>query len=157
MASAQKSIEVNVPIREAYNQWTQFETFPHFMEGIEKVTQLDDKKMHWKATIGGKTEEWDAVINEQIPDQRVAWTSTTGATNAGVVTFSYVEPDKTLVMLRIDYEPQGVLESAGSALGLLDNLVWIDLQRFKSFIEEKGTATGAWRGTIEDHPEIQQR
>lgn len=157
MAHVQKSIEVNVPVRQAYNQWTQFESFPHFMEGVEQVRQLDDKRLHWKAKVGGKTEEWDAVISEQLPDQRVAWTSTSGAPNAGVVTFSYVDPNKTLVMLRIDYEPQGALESTGSALGFLDRQVQGDLDRFKQFIESQSSASGAWRGTIEDHPEQHQQ
>lgn len=154
MASVEKSIEVNAPIRQVYNQWTQFESFPQFMAGVEQVRQLNDNRLRWKAKIAGKTEEWDAVITEQIPDQRVAWKSTTGAPNAGVVTFSYVDPNKTLVMLRIDYEPQGAVEGVGSALNFPDRQVGDDLDRFKKFIESRGAATGAWRGTIEDHPEV---
>lgn len=157
MANVEESIEVNAPIRQVYNQWTQFESFPRFMQGVEEVQQLQNNKLHWKAKIAGKTEEWDAIISEQIPDQRVAWRSTTGAPNAGVVTFSYVDPNKTLVMLRIDYEPQGAVESAGSALGFPDRQVKGDLERFKQFIENRDSATGAWRGTIEEHPEIHQQ
>lgn len=157
MASVEKSIEVNAPNREVYNQWTQFESFPQFMEGVEQVEQLSNNRLHWKAKIAGKTVEWDAVITEQIPDQRVAWKSTSGAPNAGVVTFSYVDPHKTLVMLRIDYEPQGAVESVGSGLGFLARDVGGDLDRFKQYIEGRGSASGAWRGTIEEHPELHQQ
>jgi uncharacterized membrane protein len=148
MASVDKSIEVNVPVRAAYNQWTQFEEFPRFMEGVEEVRQLDDKRLHWKAEIAGKTEEWDAEITEQIPDKRIAWTNTSGAKNAGVVTFHYVEPEKTRVNLVLDYEPAGAVENVGSALGLVDRRVKGDLDRFKEFIEARGHETGAWRGEI---------
>jgi uncharacterized membrane protein len=148
MASVEKSIEVNVPVRAAYNQWTQFEEFPRFMEGVEEVRQLDDKRLHWKAEIAGKTEEWDAEITEQIPDKRIAWTNTSGAKNAGVVTFHYVEPEKTRVNLVLDYEPAGAVENVGSALGLVDRRVKGDLDRFKEFIEARGHETGAWRGEI---------
>jgi uncharacterized membrane protein len=148
MASVEKSIEVNVPVRAAYNQWTQFEEFPRFMEGVEEVRQLDDKRLHWKAEIAGKTEEWDAEITEQIPDKRVAWTNTSGAKNAGVVTFHYVGPEKTRVNLVLDYEPAGAVENVGSALGLVDRRVKGDLDRFKEFIEARGHETGAWRGEI---------
>jgi len=155
LATTQESIDVNVPVRTAYNQWTQFESFPQFMEGVEEVRQLDDKHLHWKARVGGKLQEWDAEIDEQIPDQKVAWHSTSGDKNAGVVTFNYVEPSKTRVLLAIDYEPQGAVESAGAALGFLSRQVKGDLERFKTFIESRGPTgeTGAWRGTIEDHPD----
>lgn len=156
MATVEKSIEVNVPVRTAYNQWTQFAEFPKFMEGIEQVQQLDDKNLHWRAKIGGKTEEWNAEINEQIPDKRIAWRSTSGATNAGVVTLHYIEPNKTRIMLQLDYEPQGAIEKAGDALGVLDRRVAGDLTRFKEFIENRGEESGAWRGTIEDHPDVSQ-
>lgn len=152
MATAQKSIEVNVPRRTAYDQWTQFEVFPRFMEGVEDVRQLDDKRLHWRAKVGGKTEEWDAEITEQIPDERVAWRSTSGAPNAGVVTFHYIDDYTTHVTLQLDYEPQGAVEKAGDAMGLLDRRVQDDLERFKAFIEGRGQETGAWRGTIQDHP-----
>ncbi len=148
MAKVEKSIEVNVPVRTVYNQWTQFEEFPRFMEGVEEVRQLDDTRLHWKATIAGKTEEWDAVITDQIPDQRIAWNSTSGAENSGVVTFAPVGPDTTRVTAVIGYEPEGIVEKAGDALGVVDARVKGDLERFKQFIEERGMATGAWRGEV---------
>ena len=148
MADVTKTIDVNVPVSTAYNQWTQFELFPQFMEGIEEVRQLDDKRLHWKAEIGGKTEEWDAEIDEQIPDQRIAWHSTSGASNAGVVTFHYVDPQTTRVALQMAYEPQGVVENVGDKLGVLSRRVEGDLERFKKFIEERGSETGEWRGEI---------
>lgn len=149
MSNIERSIDVNVPVRTAYNQWTQFEEFPKFMEGVEEVKQLDDKHMHWRAKIAGKEEEWDAVITEQEPDMRVAWTNTTGARNAGVVTFHHLDDNKTRVMLQLDYEPEGVIENVGSALGFVERRVEGDLKRFKEFIESRGDETGAWRGTIE--------
>ena len=152
MATTQQSIDVNVPVHTAYNQWTQFESFPQFMEGVESVQQLDDKHLHWRAKVGGKVQEWDAEITEQIPDQKIAWRSISGAQNGGVVTFNYLEPNKTRVLLSIDYEPQGVAESAGAALGFMDRQVKGDLERFKTFIESQGLETGAWRGMIKDHP-----
>ena len=148
MASIQRSIDVNVPVRTAYNQWTQFEEFPRFMEGIEEIRQLDDRRLHWRAKIGGKTEEWDAMITEQIPDERVAWRNTTGADNAGVVTFHHLSASTTRVMLQIEYDPHGLVENVGSALGVVERRVEGDLKRFKDFVESHGTATGAWRGEI---------
>jgi uncharacterized membrane protein len=148
VASIQKSIDVNVPVRTAYNQWTQFEEFPRFMEGVEEVRQLDDRRLHWRAKIGGKTEEWDAVITEQLPDERVAWRNTTGADNAGVVTFHHLSAGTTRVMLQIEYDPHGVVENVGSALGVVERRVEGDLKRFKDFVESHGTETGAWRGEI---------
>ena len=149
MPKIEKSIDVDVPVNVAYNQWTQFEEFPRFMEGVEAVTQHGDKNLHWKAKIAGKTEEWDAVITEQTPDNRIAWRNTTGATNAGVVNFHRLSDDKTRVLLSLDYEPEGVVENVGSALGLVEGRVEGDLKRFKKFIEERGRETGAWRGTIQ--------
>jgi uncharacterized membrane protein len=149
MANIERHIDVNVPIRTAYNQWTQFEEFPHFMEGVEEVRQLDDKRLFWRANIAGKVEEWHAEIDEQTPDQRVAWHSVTGAKNAGVVTFHYLDENTTRVMLQIDYEPEGLVEKAGSVLGLVESRVAGDLERFKKFIEVRGVETGSWRGTVE--------
>ena len=148
MAKVEKSIEVNLPVRPVYNQWTQFEEFPRFMEGVEEVRQLDDTRLHWKASIAGKTEEWDAVITEQVPDQRVAWNSTSGTENSGVISFTPVGSDKTRVTATIGYEPEGIVEKAGDALGVVDARVKGDLERFKQFIEERGAATGAWRGEV---------
>ena len=148
MSRIEKSIEVNVPLRTAYNQWTQFEEFPRFMQGIEEVQQLDDKRLHWRANIGGKQEEWDAEIVEQVPDQRVAWRSTSGAPNSGVVTFESLVTDMTRVNLQLEYTPQSAVESAGDAMGVLSRRVEGDLRRFKEYIESRGAETGAWRGEI---------
>ena len=149
MSTVEKSIEVAVPIHAAYNQWTQFESFPEFMDGIEQVTQLDDKRLHWKARIGGKEQEWDAEITEQIPDERIAWKSTTGAQNAGVVTFHRIDEATTRVMLQLDTEPHGLVETIGDKLGVAKHTIEKDLERFKTFIEERGSETGAWRGEVE--------
>jgi uncharacterized membrane protein len=148
METIEKSIIVDVPVRTAYNQWTQFEDFPHFMEGVEEVRQQGDKNTHWRANIAGKAEEWDATIIEQTPDQRVAWRSTTGAHNAGTVSFQSLGATQTRLTLRLEYEPEGVVENIGDALGVVDRRVAGDLQRFKAFIEARGAATGAWRGEI---------
>jgi len=148
MSRIEKSIDVNVPLSTAYNQWTQFEEFPRFMEGIEEVRQLDDKRLHWRAHIGGKQEEWDAEIVEQIPDQRVAWRSTSGAPNSGVVTFESLGTAATRVNLQLEYTPQNAMESAGDAAGMLSRRVEGDLRRFKEYIESRGAETGAWRGEI---------
>jgi uncharacterized membrane protein len=149
MATLEKSIEVNVPVNTAYNQWTQFEDFPKFMEGVKEVRQLDDTHVHWHAEIAGKDKEWDAEITEQIPDQRIAWRSTTGTPNSGVVTFEKISDDRTRITLRMDYEPEDVMEKAGDAAGVLSRRVEGDLQRFKEFIESRGQETGAWRGKVE--------
>lgn len=148
MDSIEKSITVDVPVNTAYNQWTQFESFPSFMEGVEQVRQLTDKRLHWRAEIAGKTEEWDAEIVEQTPDQRVSWRSTTGAQNAGTVSFQSLGANQTQVTLRMEYKPEGVVEKVGSALGLVDGRVKGDLERFKKFIESRGSETGGWRGEI---------
>jgi uncharacterized membrane protein len=148
MATVEKSIVVDLPVRTVYNQWTQFEEFPRFMEGVEEVRQLDDTRLRWKASIAGKTEEWDAVITDQIPDQQVAWRSTSGAENSGIITFTPIGTDGTRVTAVIGYAPEGVVEKAGDALGVVERRVEGDLERFKQFIEERGAATGAWRGEV---------
>jgi len=148
MASIQQSIDVNVPVRTAYNQWTQFEEFPEFMEGVEQVTQVDDRHLRWKATIGGITHEWEAEITEQRPDERVAWKSVEGNGNAGVVTFHRLGEDETRVSLQLEWEPQGAKESLRSAIGMDDGQVKSDLERFKRTIESRGVETGAWRGEV---------
>jgi uncharacterized membrane protein len=148
METIEKSIVVDVPVRTAYNQWTQFEEFPQFMSGVEEVRQQGDKFTHWRASIGGKTEEWDAEIVDQIPDQRVIWRSTTGAFNAGTVSFQPQGANQTQVTLRLDYEPKGFFEQIGDALGFVERRVEGDMQRFKTFIEERGAPTGGWRGEI---------
>ncbi|MCA1844914.1 MAG: SRPBCC family protein [Actinobacteria bacterium] len=148
MAAIEESVEVEVPISTAYNQWTQFEEFPQFMEGIEEVRQLGDTQLHWRADIAGVTREWDAQITEQSPDERIAWTSTSGSKNAGVVTFHRIDDNKTKVMLQLDFEPEGLVETAGDALGFVNRRTKGDLDRFKAFIESRGAETGAWRGDV---------
>jgi uncharacterized membrane protein/general stress protein YciG len=147
-SNIEQSIDVNVPVHTAYNQWTQFEEFPRFMEGVQEVRQLDDRHLHWRANIGGKEKEWDAEITEQVPDQRIAWKNTTGATNAGVVTFHRLNDQQTRVMLQVDYDPEGVVENLGDMIGVVSARVKGDLRRFKDFIESRGQETGAWRGHI---------
>ncbi|HET9878504.1 MAG TPA: SRPBCC family protein [Candidatus Limnocylindria bacterium] len=149
MASVVEHIDVKVPVSTAYNQWTQFEDFPHFMEGVKAVAQTDDTHLHWIAEVAGKEKEWDAEITEQKPDERVAWNATSGAENAGVVTFHRIDDETTRVTLQLDAEPEGVVEGVGTALGFLERRVKGDLERFKEFIEGRGTETGAWRGTVE--------
>ena len=149
MAKIEKSIDVNVPVREAYNQWTQFETFPQFMDAVESVRQDGDTRLHWVAQIAGRRQEWDAEITEQTPDQRIAWTSTTGDRNAGAVDFHRVDDNLTRITLTMDIEPSGAVESLGTALGIPAGQVEGDLKRFKAFIERRGEATGAWRGEVE--------
>lgn len=148
MNTVEKSIVVEVPVRTAYNQWTQFEEFPRFMEGVEQVRQEGDKNTHWRANIAFKEVEWDAEITEQTPDQRVSWRSTSGAHNAGTVSFQPEGDNRTRVTLRLEYEPEGFFENVGEALGLVDSRVEGDLERFKEFIEQRGGETGAWRGEI---------
>lgn len=151
MASVEEGIEVAVPLSTAYNQWTQFTEFPRFMEGVREIRQTDDQRLHWVAEIGGQEREWDAEITEQIPDARVAWTSTSGARNAGVVTFHRLSDDRTKVMLQLEFEPEGFLESVGDALGFVSRRAKGDLGRFKDFIESRGAETGAWRGDVTRH------
>jgi uncharacterized membrane protein len=149
MSTIEQSIDVNVPVSTAYNQWTQFEEFPRFMEGVEAVRQLDKQRLHWRANVGGRVEEWEAIITEQHPDERIAWKNTTGAANAGVVTFHRLADAKTRVMLQMEYDPQGVVENLGDMLGVVSRRVANDLERFKEFIEARGQETGAWRGEVE--------
>jgi uncharacterized membrane protein len=147
MTHVEKTIEVDVPVRMAYNQWTQFEQFPRFMKGIESVRQLDASHLAWKAKIGGKPIEWTAEITEQVPDRLIAWHSVTGARNQGRLTF---EPRgaKTAVHLALDYEPEGFAQGTGDALGLVSHRIRQDLQGFKDFVEKREAETGAWRGEI---------
>lgn len=149
MSRVEKTIDVNVPIRVAYDQWTQFEDFPRFMDGVKSVEQLDDTHLHWKAEIAGRQKDWDAEILTQRPDQMVAWRSTSGAPNAGSVRFQRVSDDVTRVTLDMDVEPEGPLEDIGTSIGVLDSTVEGDLERFKAYIESRGVPTGAWRGTVD--------
>ncbi|MEY2470649.1 MAG: hypothetical protein QOF21_3347 [Actinomycetota bacterium] len=149
MSTIEESIDVEVPVQTAYNQWTQFEEFPKFMEGVESVTQLDDTHVHWIADIGGAKREWDAEIVEQHPDERVSWRATSGANNAGVVTFHKLDPETTRIMLQLEFDPDGFVEQVGDKLGFVRGRATGDLKRFKKFIEERGTATGAWRENVD--------
>ena len=149
MSTIEQSIEVEAPVRPVYNQWTQFEEFPRFMEGVEQVKQLDDTRLEWKAEIAGQEREWEAKITEQTPDQRIAWTSVGGSFHAGVVTFHRIDDNKTKVMLQMEFEPEGFIEKAGDALGIVKARTKGDLERFKQFIEERGRETGGWRGEVE--------
>jgi len=147
MSYVEKTIEVNAPLNKVYNQWTQFESFPEFMQGVVEVKQLDDKRLRWKAQIAGKQEEWTSEIYEQVPDQKIAWRSIEGAKNGGVVKFKALGADRTEITLRLEYEPEGIIEKAGDMLGVVTGRVEGDLQRFKQFIEQH-RETGAWRGEI---------
>jgi uncharacterized protein YndB with AHSA1/START domain len=144
-----KSILVNVPISIVYNQWTQFEEFPHFMGGVKSVTQLDDQRLNWVAEIAGVRRQWTATILKQVPDKEVAWAATEGATNAGSVTFEDVGGGQTQVHLVLEYEPEGLVEKIGDKLNVVENQATGDLDRFKAFIESEGYATGAWRGSVD--------
>jgi uncharacterized membrane protein len=144
-----KWIDVTAPPQMAYNQWTQFEEFPRFMEGVERVAQLDDARLHWMATVGGVRRAWFARITEQIPDERIAWVAEGGAFNTGVVTFHHLSPRRTRVTLQLEYEPRGFVERAGAALGVVATRIHDDLERFRDFIEARGREAGAWRETIE--------
>ncbi|WP_458042290.1 MULTISPECIES: SRPBCC family protein [Bacteria] len=150
MSQIIETIDVDVPVRAAYNQWTQFESFPHFLDEVESITQKDETHTRWKVKIGGVEREFDAEITEQHPDERVAWKSTGGDTHhAGVVTFHKLSDNETRVTVQIDWEPEGLLEKAGSLIGVGKHAVKKDLENFKKFIESQGSETGAWRGDVE--------
>jgi carbon monoxide dehydrogenase subunit G len=146
----ERSIEVDVPVSTVYDQWTQFEDFPRFMGGVQQVWQVGDTLTHWVAEIAGVRREWDAEIVEQVPDQKVAWAATTGATNAGAVYFDAVGADRTRVRLTLDFEPEGIVEKIGDVLDVVERQAVADLDRFKQFIEARGAATGGWRGTVHE-------
>jgi uncharacterized membrane protein len=148
MSQIIEAVEVDVPVRTAYDQWTQFEAFPMFMEGVEKVEQLDDRTLRWRANVAGQTRTWTARITEQEPDQRIAWTSIDGARNAGVVTFHHLDEGRCRVTLQLDVDPEGPVDNVGDALGFVARRAKADMQRFKEFIETRGAETGAWRGSV---------
>jgi uncharacterized membrane protein len=143
-----KTVEIDVPVTTAYNQWTQFEEFPRFMEGVQEVQQLDDSRLFWTADVGGKRKEWYARITRQVPDEVLAWESEGGTENSGTVVFKPLDGDRTELQVHMDYDPEGFQEQVGGALGVLSRRVDGDLKRFKEFIETRGTETGAWRGEI---------
>ena len=148
MSTIEQSIELEVPVQAAYNQWTQFEEFPSFMEGVVDIRQLDERHLHWVAEFGGSRHEWDAEITEQIPDARVAWRNTDGKENAGVVTFHKLDDNRSRIMVQLDFVPEGIREKVGDALGAPDHRVKGDLERFKELIESRGRESGAWRKEI---------
>ena len=151
MERIEKTIDVDRPLRTVYNQWTQFEEFPRFMDGVKEVKQLDDTHVRWHAELYGKDKEWDAEITEQVPDEKIGWKSISGdAPNAGVVRFEPLGPDRTLVRLAMAYEPQGATESIGDALGIMSRRVEKSVQQFKKYIESRGAEDGAWRGEVRD-------
>ena len=147
----QHSIDVAVPVRVAYDQWTQFEEFPMFMNGVSSITQLDDEHLRWVVDIAGVTREFDTTITEQTPDERIAWTTSSGPTHAGVVTFHAIDDGTTRVTLQMDFEPEGFLENVGDKLGFVTGRLAGDMKNFKAFIEDESRSTGAWRGTIENN------
>jgi len=155
MEHVEKTIEVDRPLNTVYNQWTQFEDFPYFMEGVKEVRQIDDTHLHWRAEIWGKEKEWDAEITEQEPDTRISWKSVSGAPNAGTVRFESTGPQRTRVRLVMAYEPEGALENAGDALGIFSARVQQSVDDFKKFIETRTEETGAWRGAVEDSERVQ--
>jgi uncharacterized membrane protein len=149
MATIEQSIEVDVPVTTAYNQWTQFEEFPQFMDGVDSIRQLDDTHLHWVVSHNGQTHEFDTEITEQRPDERVAWRTTDGKSHAGAVTFHRLDDGHTKIMVQMDWEPEGMLETLGAALGSDDRRVKEDLEKFKELIENRGFAQGAWRGEVD--------
>ena len=155
MHRIEKDIEVTAPLRVVYNQWTQFESFPQFMEGVKAVYQLDEAHLAWKAKILGQEVEWNAEITEQIPDQRITWRSTSGHTNNGTVSFLALDEHTTKVALVIEYAPEGAAEKSADALGILSFRIAEDLRRFKEFIEARGEATGGWRGSLPETQPVQ--
>ncbi|GGI07790.1 SRPBCC family protein [Egicoccus halophilus] len=152
MSTVEQSIDVEVPVRTAYDQWTQFESFPKFMEDVERIDQVDDTTTHWVVNVAGNEREWDADITEQEPDQRVAWQARGETKHAGVVTFHRIDEGRTRVMVQMDVEPNDWAEKLGDAVGAYDRIVRRDLENFKGFIEQRGVETGAWRGEVDQDP-----
>ena len=152
MSTIEQSIDVDVPVRTAYNQWTQFEDFPAFMEGVAEVKQITGTRLRWRAEVAGQEREWEAEIDEQLPDERVAWHAIEGANNAGVVTFHRIDDGRTRIMLQLEFGPDDALEKTGDALGFVKRRAKGDLERFKEFIEGRGRETGAWRGEVHQDP-----
>jgi uncharacterized membrane protein len=150
-SSVTESIEVNVPVSTAYNQWTQFEEFPQFMSTVQQVQQLSDTRLHWRATVAGVEKEWDAEMTEQIPDQRISWRSVSGVPNAGTVTFDEVSDGKTRITLAMAYTPETTAEEVGDTFGAVKLQTKENLRKFKKLLESRGTETGAWRGTVQQH------
>ena len=154
MPTAESTVEVEVPLSTAYNQWTQFESFPRFMSGVDSVAQVGDTSTHWVMSVAGVQREFDAEITDQVPDQHIAWQSVGEVHQGGSVSFEQVSPETTRVTLTLTWEPDGFTEKVGAAFQVDDALVSGDLQRFKSFIEERGTEEGGWSGEVHDTPPV---
>jgi len=150
MAKVEKTIEIDVPVSTAYNQWTQFEEYPNFMEGVEEVKQMDDSHLHWRVKVAGKEKEWDAEITEQRPDEVIAWRSVDGTQNSGVIRFQPMGANKTRLTCLVEYDPEGFVENVGDIVGVTSRRIENDLQRFKEFVESRGGETGAWRGEVHE-------
>jgi uncharacterized membrane protein len=150
MSTTIQTVEIDRPITTVYDQWTQFEGFPQFMEGVEAVRQIDDTHLQWRAKIAGVTRQWDAEIIRQEPHREIAWQATSGTRNRGAVTFREVGVDRTEVALDLDFEPEGAVEQVGDKLGLVKSRASGDLRRFKEFIESRPVPTGAWSGSVRD-------
>jgi uncharacterized membrane protein len=148
MGEVKESIDVNVPVSTAYNQWTQFEDFPKFMDNIESVTQLDDTHLRWIAEIRGKRDEWKAEITHQEPDKVIAWRALEGKENSGRVEFEPLEGNRTRIDVTLMWEPEGLVEAAADKIGVSDRATKVDLEHFKELIEGRGAETGAWRGEV---------
>jgi uncharacterized membrane protein len=152
MSTVTESVDVDVPIRTAYDQWTQFESFPQFMSGVREIRQTDDVHTHWIIEIAGQDKEFDATITEQLPDERIAWKSDVGPEHAGVITFHRLDDTRTRITAQMDIDPEGFVENVADKLGVLTHRVKSDMKNFKEFIESRGTETGAWRGEV-DRPD----
>lgn len=150
MTTVSASVDVEAPLRAVYNQWTQFESFPEFMSGVDRITQVDDTHTHWVTSVGGVTREFDATIVVQHPDERIGWNSTDGTTHSGVVSFQALGDTRTRVTTELTWQPEGITEKIGAVLGFDERQVRADLDRFKTFIEDRGVETGAWREHV--HP-----
>lgn len=148
MTTAKGSVDVKTYVTAAYNQWTQFEDFPKFMDGVEEVTQIGDRHLHWRVKIAGVEREFDATITEQVPDTRIAWKADGETKHAGVVDFHKLDMDTTRVDLQLDMEPEGLVEKVGDKLGVVERRVKKDLERFKELVESQPHPTGAWRGEV---------
>jgi uncharacterized membrane protein len=148
MTTAKGSVDVKTYVTAAYNQWTQFEDFPKFMDGVEEVTQVGDRHLHWRVKIAGVEREFDATITEQVPDTRIAWKADGETEHAGVVDFHKLDMETTRVDLQLDLEPEGLAETVGDKLGVIERRVKKDLERFKELVESQSHPTGAWRGEV---------
>ncbi len=149
MSTVTESVDVDVPITTAYDQWTQFESFPQFMDGVEEIRQIDDTRNHWVIKVAGVTREFDATITEQHPEERIAWRADDGPNHAGVVTFHRLDDNKTRVTAQLDIDPEGFVENVADKAGILDRRIKGDMKRFKEFIESRGSETGGWRGDVQ--------